>query len=140
VGTNLICMQVGEGSRKRKREEVEPVPPPIQEDVDPVPPPNQEEEVPVPPPIQEEEEPVPAPAVAAPPVPAPPVPAPAVPAPPVPGPYEELEKSDGSLEVSYIILFSTLFALLCILIYNLYNLVLSSTTPRIQLSRWTAGT
>jgi hypothetical protein len=74
-----------------------------------VPPPIQEEEVPVPPPIQEEEEPVPAPALAAPPVPAPaipapPVPAPAVPAPPVPGPYEELEESDGSLEVSYIIM------------------------------------
>jgi hypothetical protein len=34
-------------------------------------------------------------------VPAPALPAPPVPAPPVPAPYEELEDSDGSLEVSY---------------------------------------
>ena len=87
--TYVISMQAGEGSRKRKREEEQHVPPPIQE------------LEPVPPPIQEEEEPVPAPPVPAPPVPAPPVPAPAVPAPPVPAPYEELQDSDGSLEVSY---------------------------------------
>ncbi|XP_051230605.2 uncharacterized protein [Lolium perenne] len=69
-------MEAGEGSRKRKREEEDHVPPPIQE------------LEPVPPPIQEEEEPVPAPAL----------PAPPVPAPPVPALYEELEDSDGSLE------------------------------------------
>jgi hypothetical protein len=68
VGTYLICMHAGEGSRKRKREEVEHVPPPIQEELEPVleeeepvPPPIQEEEEPVHPPIQEEEEPVPPP-------------------------------------------------------------------------------
>ena len=82
--TYLISMKAGEGSRKRKRDEEQHEPPPVHE------------LEPVPPPIQEEEELVPAP-----PVPAPPVPAPPVPAPPVPAPYEELQDSDGSLEVSY---------------------------------------
>jgi hypothetical protein len=94
VGTYLICMHAGEGSRKRKREEVEHVPPPIQEELEHVPPRNQEEEEPVPPPIQEEEEHVPPPNQEE--------------EEPVPPPYQELEESDGSLEVSYIILFSTL--------------------------------
>jgi hypothetical protein len=78
------------------------VPPPIQEELEPVPPPIQEEEAPVPPPIQEvPAPPVPALAVAAPAVAAPALAAPPMSAPPVPAPYEELEESDGSLEVSY---------------------------------------